>query len=225
MLPCHILKIGCSGKTQSIIHTLSRKWKFGSQVTFTSCTLLLLLEFHQAVRHKSSICERSVKTLAAEVSERHVPSARTLCPIQAPATFRLVLGIDISAVLSRLHSSGRKTLAWWYRGKAAAEGGKWANVGNQRSYNDNECEWENKLFILLSPCEFDFVAGWFYSCVEVPVYSLINAEQCVHALNILRISNAHSCYSWSFIFLGKWCPLDMSVDLFCQNNIAQTGDC
>lgn len=55
-------------------------------------------------------------------------------------------------------------------------------------------EWENKLLILLSPCEFDF-AEWFCSCVDVTVYSLINAEQFEYALHIPRISDASSNYT------------------------------
>lgn len=87
---------------------------------------LLLLECHRAVRHKKLYCTWSVKTrcLAAEVSDRRIPSTCALRPIQVPATFRLVLGTRISSVLWGVHGRGEENTYLAIQGWSGCRGSR-----------------------------------------------------------------------------------------------------
>lgn len=185
----------------SIIHTLSRRWKFRGQTPFSLGRCLLLLEFHQAVRlRKLHLHGISKDSVFGSWSLTDIPSMHILHPIQAPATFRLALGTD-TLCSEECTVVGRKMLPWWHRVKVAAEGGKWTKMGNWRSYNV-DVMWIGKQTIN-SALSLWIGFWWFYSCVGLTVYSLINAEQLVHALNIPRTSDASSYYTWSSVFLGN----------------------
>lgn len=110
-LLCPMLKTQFFRKDpQHYTYTLGRKWELGSQTAFTSGSCLLLLEFHQAVRYKK--LHLHVVSTDAEFGrwslwQTHSTYMR-FASSSGPATFRLLLGTDISSVLWGVHSSGEE---------------------------------------------------------------------------------------------------------------------